>query len=169
MSLTVATCLWLSLASASGPGDALHLSLTRRSTTPPTGKTAPLVSTLFNTDFDVNVTIGGQTFPLLVDTGSSDTYVVKKDFQCVNRTDGSALLQAACLYGPATYTPSSTYSEIPNEFFGVQYGAGIASGVLAHEMVTIAGITVENATVAIANMSTYVFSLFNHACYCLAE
>jgi hypothetical protein len=162
-SLTVAAYLWLSLALASEPSSGQYLSLSRRSNSPPTGKTAPLVSTLFNSDFDVNVTIGGQTFPLLVDTGSSDTYVVKSGFQCVNRTDGSTLTQAACLYGPATYSTSSSYSEIPDEFFGVQYGAGIASGVLAHETVTIAGITVENATVAIANMSTYVSALYNHA------
>jgi hypothetical protein len=38
--------------------------------------------------------------------------------------------------------------------FGIQYGAGIASGVMAYEEVTLAGVTVPRAPVAIADKST---------------
>ncbi|KIX98381.1 uncharacterized protein Z520_05682 [Fonsecaea multimorphosa CBS 102226] len=133
---------------------AQHLVLNRRGSPASSNATSGLLSTTFGTNFDVNVTIGGETFPLLVDTGSSDTYVMKKGYRCFDKTNGTELPQSACLYGSATYTPSATYSQIPNEIFGVQYGAGIASGVLAHEEVTLAGITVKNATIAVANSSS---------------
>ncbi|OAG44648.1 hypothetical protein AYO21_01138 [Fonsecaea monophora] len=142
------------VALALSSSSAQHLVLNRRSTSTPSNATSGLLSTTFGTIFDVNVTIGGQTFPLLVDTGSSDTYVMKKGYQCFDKNNGTELPQSACLYGSATYTPSATYSEIPNEMFGVQYGAGIASGVLAHEEITLAGITVKKSIIGVANSST---------------
>ncbi|KIW56854.1 hypothetical protein PV05_05474 [Exophiala xenobiotica] len=139
---------------ASSSKSAQHLVLNRRSSSGPSNATSSLLSTTFGTIFDVNVTIGGQTIALLVDTGSSDTYVMRTGYQCFDKNNGTELPQSACLYGNATYTPSPTYSEIPNEIFGVQYGDGIASGVLADEDVTLAGITVKNATIGVANRST---------------
>ncbi|OAP62013.1 hypothetical protein AYL99_04216 [Fonsecaea erecta] len=146
--------LFQPLALALSSSSAQHLVLNRRSSAVTSNATAGLLATTFGTIFDVNVTIGGETFPLLVDTGSSDTYVMKKGYQCFDKANGTELPQTACLYGSATYSPSATYSQIPNEIFGVQYGAGIASGVLAQEEVTLAGITVKDAIIGVANSST---------------
>lgn len=131
-----------------------HLTLNKRSTPSVKNVTTPLLSTLFGIDFDVNVTLGNQTLALLVDTGSSDTYVMRTGYKCFDKTNGTELPQAACLYGDATYNPTESYSPIPNEMFGVQYGAGIASGVMAQEDVTIGGITVKGTTIGVANSST---------------
>ncbi|OQV07519.1 hypothetical protein CLAIMM_11942 [Cladophialophora immunda] len=152
--LVLALGLFQPVALALSSSAAQNLVLNRRSSLVSNNSTSGLLSTTFGTIFDVNVTIGGQTFPLLVDTGSSDTYVMKNGYQCFDKNNGTKLLQSACLYGSATYTPSATYSEIPDEIFGVQYGAGIASGVLAHEDVTLAGIKVKNAIIGVANSST---------------
>ncbi|KAH8698922.1 aspartic peptidase domain-containing protein [Talaromyces proteolyticus] len=111
-----------------------------------------LIATEFGSVFDVDVSLSNQTFKLLVDTGSSDTYVMKTGYQCIS-LNNSELLQADCLYSSKTYNISDTYREIPNVTFGVQYGAGIASGVMAYEDVSLGGITVKGQKVGIANRS----------------
>lgn len=141
----------VSTASSRSPRD---LVLIRQSTAVPTNATSSLQATRFGSNFDVNVTFGNQTFLLLADTGSSDTYVMRSGFRCFNWTDGAELPQSGCFYGNATYTPTGTISEIANETFGVEYGAGIASGVMAYEDITLAGITLTGQKVGIANSSS---------------
>ncbi|KAL2831444.1 aspartic peptidase domain-containing protein [Aspergillus cavernicola] len=134
-----------------GSVTATTLPLNRRST----NATAPLVSTSYGTVFDVEVIIGGQIFQLLVDSGSSDTYVVTSDFQCIDQDSGLQQPQEDCLYDvKKTYNISDTYEKIPNQIFGIQYGNGIASGVIAFEEVTVAGVTVPKQRVGIADKST---------------
>lgn len=119
------------------------------------GSTAPMVATEYGTVFDVEATIGGQNFSLLVDSGSSDLYVMESDFTCINKTSNMELPATECKYDlNRTYSISDTYQKIPNQVFGIEYGAGIASGVMAFEEVTIAGVTVPKQRVAIANKST---------------
>ncbi|KAI9925772.1 hypothetical protein ASPWEDRAFT_60820 [Aspergillus wentii DTO 134E9] len=117
------------------------------------GTTSPMISTEFGTVFDVEVTVGNQSFQLLVDTGSSDTYVMKTGFQCINATNNLEIPEADCLYSPKAYNISDTYRKIPDQIFGIEYGAGIASGVMAYEDVTLGGITVKNQKVGIADRS----------------
>lgn len=61
---------------------ATTLPLTRR--TPTSSTVPPLKATKYGTVFDVPVTIGNQTFQLLVDTGSSDTYVAQTGFTYID-------------------------------------------------------------------------------------
>ncbi|RAL00010.1 pepsin-like aspartic protease [Aspergillus ibericus CBS 121593] len=136
---------------------ALTIPLNRRSAGPshPNSFThsAPLLSTQYGTVFDIDVTIAtNQTFRLLVDTGSSDTYVMRDHFACINATSNLVIPQADCLYASSTYTISPTYQQIPNETFGVKYGNGLASGVMAYENITIGGVDVR-AILGIADVS----------------
>ncbi|KAB8230264.1 hypothetical protein ETB97_007149 [Aspergillus alliaceus] len=105
---------------------------------------APLLATLGGSVFDVDVTVGedNQTFKLLVDTGSSDTYIMRDSFTCINATDNQIIAPEDCNYGPETYHISSSYEQVPNQTFGIEYGAGLASGVMAYETITIANVTV---------------------------
>lgn len=119
-----------------------------------TSNTASLLSTQYGTTLNVDVTFANQTFKLLVDTGSSDTYVVRNDFVCIDQTTNLEIAQADCQHASEAYNQSSTYHLIPNKTFGVQYGNGIASGVMAYEDVTLAGITVPGQAVGIADHST---------------
>jgi hypothetical protein len=115
--------------------------------------TIPLVSTEFGTVFDAPVKIGNQTFQLLVDTGSSDTYVMKSGYTCINATDNLEIPQEDCLYSNKTYHKSGTYKPIPNQIFGIQYGAGLASGIMALEDVSIGDVTTKGQKIAIADHS----------------
>ncbi|KAJ6086077.1 hypothetical protein N7486_010358 [Penicillium sp. IBT 16267x] len=115
--------------------------------------TSTLIATQYGTVFDAPVTIGNQTYMLLVDTGSSDTYVMQTGYKCVNSTDNLVIPDFDCLYANKTYHRSNTYHRIPNEMFGVEYGAGIASGLMAYEQVSMGGISVKAQKVGIANDS----------------
>ncbi|KAJ5674923.1 uncharacterized protein N7477_004857 [Penicillium maclennaniae] len=121
---------------------------------PASRNTASLLSAQYGTTFNVDVNVGNQTFKLLVDTGSSDTYVVRNGFACINETTNLEIAEADCGYAPQTYNPSSTYRVIPDQTFGVKYGNGIACGAMAYEDVSLAGITVPAQAVGIADHST---------------
>jgi len=114
----------------------------------------PLTSAVFNTIFDVEFQFANQTFNFLVDTGSSDTWVMQTGFQCFNASTNLEIPAAACNFANTTYDVSSTFQPIPNEIFGVQYGTGIGSGLVGFEDVTIGGLEVKNQTIGIVNKST---------------
>lgn len=114
-----------------------------------------LTATEFATVFDVEVTFGNQSFLLQLDTGSSDTWVVQTGYECFNATDNTQQLpQQACTYANTTYNISNTFEPIPNQTFGVQYGVGIAIGMLGYEEVTLGGITIQQQEVGIVNKAT---------------
>ncbi|KAL8716451.1 MAG: hypothetical protein Q9220_000358 [cf. Caloplaca sp. 1 TL-2023] len=102
-----------------------------------------------------NITFGPQTFEAIVDTGSSDTWLVQTGFQCVDVQSLITYPEAECAFGP-TYTPSSTFSQIPGENFQIKYGDGESlTGILGTEDVTLAGITVRNQEVGIVNYTAW--------------
>ncbi|KAE8151064.1 aspartic peptidase domain-containing protein [Aspergillus avenaceus] len=134
-----------------------HLALSQARALPPRvglNTTTTLIATEYGSVFDAPVTIGGQTFHLLVDTGSSDTYVMRSDYTCINQTSGQTLPRAECNYSNRTYTPSPRYQEVKDTMFGIEYGAGIASGVMAYEDVALNSVTARNQQIAVANTST---------------
>ncbi|KAF5668369.1 peptidase catalytic [Fusarium heterosporum] len=111
---------------------------------------APLIATEYGTIYDVEVQFGNQSFMLLVDTGSSDTCVLQTGCQCINSSDNLALPRATCNYA-STYDLPSTLQTERNKTFGVKYGTGIATGLVAYENLTMGGITVAKQTVGIVN------------------
>lgn len=116
-------------------------------------KTSALIATQYGTVFDAPVTIGNQSFMLLVDTGSSDTYVMQTGYKCVNSTDNLVIPESDCLYANKTYHKSKAYRRVPNEMFGVEYGAGLASGLMANEQVSMGGVSVNAQKIGISNES----------------
>ena len=114
-----------------------------------------LTATQAATVFDVEVKFGNQSFLLELDTGSSDTWVVQTGYECFNATDDTQQLpQQACTYANATYDISPTFEQIQNQTFGVQYGVGIATGIVGYEEVTLGGITIQRQEVGIVNKAT---------------
>ncbi|KAJ7750485.1 hypothetical protein DFH07DRAFT_769962 [Mycena maculata] len=53
-------------------------------------------------EYLTNVTIGGQHFSLNVDTGSSDTWVPQKGFECFD-LEGNSVPPATCAFGTAGF------------------------------------------------------------------
>ena len=105
-------------------------------------------------EFFTSITFGNFTFDTIIDTGSSDAWVVEAGFQCVNVTNDADLPEADCVFGPA-YTVDNTFTQIPDENFNITYGSGeFLTGIVGHEQVTIAGLTV-NQQVALVNLAAW--------------
>ncbi|CAJ0542541.1 Ff.00g001300.m01.CDS01 [Fusarium sp. VM40] len=111
---------------------------------------APLRATEYGTIYDVEVQFGNQSFFLLVDTGSSDTWVLETGYQCINSSNNLMQPQANCQYA-SSYNLSSSFQVKDNQTFGVKYGTGIAMGMVGYEDLTMGGIKVANQTVGIVN------------------
>ena len=113
--------------------------------------------------------IGGQGFEMQIDTGSSDTWVVGKGFECSDSTSSDttattsndnssdAAEESACKFGPRRYdkSASSTFRPIANENFHILYSDGTAvTGKLGKETVTVAGIPVSGQEFAVVDHAT---------------
>ncbi|KAL5335209.1 aspartic peptidase domain-containing protein [Aspergillus crustosus] len=122
--------------------------------------TIELTATLGGSRFHAPVTIGGETFNLLVDTGSSDTFVIEDDFSCQASNGLSSDLtefdQSYCGYDDDAYEidDSHTFERISNESFQAIYGAGIARGLMAFEDISLGGVEVTDQRFGLVNWST---------------
>ncbi|KAE9366755.1 acid protease [Stipitochalara longipes BDJ] len=146
-----------SLASKLSLPHTLHLQRTESfKTTQLSSYNATLKSwhTGYELTFQTEVTLGNQTLSLLVDTGSSDIWVLGSNWVCINDTSNATLPQEACTYGSQTYTPSTTFHEIPDTYFGEELGAGRVSGLFGLEDVTLGGVTVTNQHIGVVNKSS---------------
>lgn len=130
-----------------------------------------LISLYEGEEFATGITIGGQSFQVIVDTGSSDTWVVESDFLCVDVQTEEPLNQTDCGFGPA-YTSTSTFQQIPNVNFNITYGMDLTSflfprlirafigdgeflsGIFGYENTTLAGLTV-NQTIALVDYAAW--------------
>lgn len=89
-----------------------------------------------------NVTLGGLDYTLVIDTGSSDTWIATSSFQCLSRLSQTFLPQSACgfstLYSPES---SQTYAESIKDGFEVHYTDGeFLSGDLGQEDLILGGL-----------------------------
>lgn len=99
------------------------------------------------------ITIGSQEFLSLIDTGSSDTWVVESGLVCtMPKTAANAA--GECGFGPA-YKRSSTFSASGNEKFSISYSSESASGVMGTETMTLGGITVKDQKFALINSARW--------------
>ncbi|KAL4987936.1 aspartic peptidase domain-containing protein [Aspergillus falconensis] len=149
------------LASAAALNLPRHLLQIRQATnTNKTSHTISLTATLYGSRYNAPVTIGNTEFSLLVDTGSSDTFVIEDDFECVGQSaytgDVVSVEQSQCAYASAAYNPSEsdTFEPIANETFLAAYGAGVATGSMAFEDITLGGVTVTDQRFGLVNMSS---------------
>lgn len=77
----------------------------------------------------------------MVDTGSSDTWVVEEGFECLDIDSGDAVPESTCNFGPV-YSPGNEFQSIPDENFNATYGDGqFLTGTFGTTNVTLGGIT----------------------------
>ena len=101
--------------------------------------------------FATEVQVGGKPYELVLDTGSSDTWLPTPDFQCARVGTGDIIPQSECNFG-STYSPSSTFKSIPDLNYYVKYIDGESlTGTFGTEQVEVAGITVKNQQIALVN------------------
>lgn len=141
-------------ASAKGYNPRSAAWLTNKPGTIPTGHSTTLISLFIGEEFATTVSFGTETFESIVDTGSSDTWLVETGFKCVNVSNSAPLPESACDFGP-TYNVSDTFKQIPNENFNITYGDGeFLTGIMGYEEVTLAGLKVKQE-VALVNYAAW--------------
>lgn len=102
---------------------------------------------LIGTSFIAHVTVGTQIVPLLVDTGSSDLWVVPSDFVCLD-SKGSEIAQSTCGF-PSFYEGPFSGGTVADEYFSILYGNGqFVYGPYGLESVSLGGITVPDQQIA---------------------
>lgn len=108
----------------------------------------------YGTQYAVQALFNGHQMSLLIDTGSSDTWAVQRDFHCVDYS-GEFLPQETCGFG-ATYPETFQYGFTdPETHMFIQYGDGeIVTGPMGFSDVSIGNITVARQQVCLAN-TTY--------------
>ncbi|VDC00346.1 unnamed protein product [Peniophora sp. CBMAI 1063] len=102
-------------------------------------------------EYLTNITFGTQTFPVIIDTGSSDTWLVSKGFQCIS-SDGDDEPESECDFGSSGYdaNASSTFVAYPGHNFNIEYGDGeFLTGDVGFETVTVGDLTVTHQEVGV--------------------
>jgi hypothetical protein len=108
-----------------------------------------LISALGGAEYLTEIVYGGQTVKVILDTGSSDTWLIQSGFKCTD-ANGNVQATASCGFG-GTYNGSFGANKIPNVNFQISYGDGeFVTGDMGYEDVTIAGITVPHQEVSMA-------------------
>ncbi|KAL2019763.1 hypothetical protein VTK56DRAFT_9207 [Thermocarpiscus australiensis] len=108
-------------------------------------------SNAYGTQYGVQVLWDGQPVSLILDTGSSDTWVVQDDFQCIDYI-GVSIPQEACAFGPA-YSDNFQYGFTdPETHMFIRYGDGeVVAGPMGYSDIAVGGITVKKQQVCLAN------------------
>ncbi|KAM0335607.1 hypothetical protein ACHAQA_000655 [Verticillium albo-atrum] len=107
----------------------------------------------FGTQYAMEVIWDGTPIQMIFDTGSSDTWAVRSDFSCTNRGGTTEYPQESCSFGDPAIDRFK-YGEIPDIHFTLGYGSGErVSGPMGHSDLTVAGITVKQTQVGLANQT----------------
>jgi Eukaryotic aspartyl protease len=103
--------------------------------------------------FLAEVSFGDQTFDAILDTGSSDTWLIQTGFVCYDPSSGAQVDESNCEFG-ATWTPDSSFTQYDNYNIKSSYGDGsrYVAGPLGYVDVTLAGLTVPSQTVGAPNI-----------------
>lgn len=89
------------------------------------------------------VTIGGQQFYVVIDTGSSDPWIADKDFTCIDPTTNLEVEEQYCYFGPLyDKTTSPTFEPLPDRSLNLSYADGeTLNGLMGRDAFTMGGIT----------------------------
>lgn len=108
------------------------------------------------------ITLGGQTFNVIVDTGSSDTWLVNSSFTCVDQNTNQTKTPSDCRFGGAYDTSkqgtadSGKFKKIDDVNFNVTYGDGeFLTGVFGTIDVTLADVKVPGQQIALASLAAW--------------
>ncbi|KAJ7483965.1 acid protease [Mycena galericulata] len=120
--------------------------------------TTPLMGADYDFEYLVPIMIGGQNFSVIVDTGSSDTWLPKTGFACFNLT-GHPEPATTCAFGSPGFDParSKSFVPFPNTEFKIMYGDGeYLSGVAAYETVGVGGCVVTHQEIGLVTSAAWV-------------
>ncbi|TLS26217.1 hypothetical protein PpBr36_04527 [Pyricularia pennisetigena] len=105
----------------------------------------PAINAHSQVEYITPVSSNGDTYSLIIDTGSSDTWFVREGFQCLDYRQQPVPYEA-CQFGPA-WQGDFPGGKIPNKQFQVRYGSSNGPFLTANS-ITVANITVETQEIA---------------------
>ncbi len=84
----------------------------------------PLFVTTYtaNANFEANVTVGSQSVRAVIDTGSSDTWFVSQDFQCLNISTSQPISSDLCGFKGPKLGLIPSFRQIPDVHSNLTYG-----------------------------------------------
>ncbi|KAI6839594.1 acid protease [Hortaea werneckii] len=102
-------------------------------------------------------TIGDEERLFVIDSGSSDPWVVHKEFTCLNYFTGLVQDDYLCYFGqPLDQDLSETFNLLPNQNFNISYADGeYLNGDMATETFTMGGITVPQQTFGLVDYAAW--------------
>lgn len=101
------------------------------------------------------ITVGGEDFMNVIDTGSADTWVAGSGFKCVSLRTKKEILPENCKFAKE-YVPTKSFVPIPDQHFNISYADGeYLNGVMGRETVRLGNITVDNQEVGIINLAAW--------------
>lgn len=108
---------------------------------------APLNAALGGQEYLVPIEWGGDSYTAILDTGSSDTWLIQSGFTCLD-ANGQQQSESSCNFGPP-FTGSYDDGQISDKNFNISYGDGeFVSGTVGYEDITLAGLTVSKQEVS---------------------
>ncbi|KAJ7478970.1 acid protease [Mycena latifolia] len=119
------------------------------------GTTVSLTGANFDHEYITDVTFGGQTFKLIVDTGSSDTWVIQQGFSCLDPDTGNPQREQSCKLGPG-FRPakSTTFQKFPKVTFAISYGDGnFVYGPAGFDTVSIGDLSVRKQEIGVPTVA----------------
>ncbi|KAJ6622083.1 aspartic peptidase domain-containing protein [Mycena sp. CBHHK59/15] len=122
------------------------------------GNTASVAGTEFDQVYLTNITVGGQNFSVIVDSGSSDTWIIQKGYSCFNLS-GSPVSADTCAFGTTGFDPSESemFELLPNASCYIRYGSGVyLLGPAGFETVTIGGMTVTHQEIGVPTDAAFL-------------
>lgn len=104
------------------------------------------------------IKFGKQSFLSVLDTGSADTWLVGRNFSCLEVLSRKPQAQRECRFGPSFNTSaSSTFHHLGDQHFNISYADGeFLNGIMGTEEVTLAGLTVPKQTVGVVDYAAWM-------------
>lgn len=116
---------------------------------------APITGVEGGLVFLAPIKAGNQSFEVVIDTGSSDTWFVEGNFTCLDPTTSMDIPQDQCEFGPS-YSLSSTAHVIADRNFNISYADGeFLNGAMLYENITLAGITVSQQEIGLVDYAAW--------------